>query len=167
MRQIKHNNLTIVDYKVNKNGQSVQKSYVEHQGAVAIIAINEQNQIILTKQFRYPLNRTTLEIPAGKIENGESSIEAAKRELMEETGYRVEQMELIGSYETTPGFSNQVLDIYLAKSVYRQEEKVQFGVDIDEEIDLVTCTLEDFCELEISDFKTAYAKQVVYERYIN
>ncbi len=167
MKHIKHNNLKIVDYEIAKNNKVYKKSYVEHQGAVAIIAITSEHEIVLTKQRRYPLDLETIEIPAGKIENNESSIEAAKRELLEETGYIANEIELIGSFYTTPGFSNQLLDIYWATNITKLENKEVYGVDIDEEIEVIQCKITEFKTMKISDFKTAYAQRMINERYPN
>ena len=96
------------------------REIIKHPGAVAIIAITEDKKIILVEQYRKALERTIVEIPAGKLEKGEEPAECAKRELEEETGYDCETLELINSLDTSPGFADEIVDVYFAK---RAEEK--------------------------------------------
>ena len=77
------------------NGKRAKREIIKHPGAVAIIAITEDKKIILVEQYRKALERTIVEIPAGKLEKGEEPAECAKRELEEETGYDCETLELI------------------------------------------------------------------------
>ncbi len=155
MRTIKHNNLRICDN--NK------QSYIDHQGAVAVIAI-DKGKIVLVKQYRLALNQVILEIPAGKIEANESALDAAKRELHEETGYITDELKFVGKYYTTPGFSNQVLHFYYTDSILKINSQKIYGVDDNEQIKVELVELKKFInEKNIIDFKTEYAKKVIYE----
>lgn len=96
------------------NGKKACREIVEHPGAVSIVPILEDGTVILVKQFRAPINRVTLEIPAGKLEPGEAPEHCAARELAEETGYTAGRLEHKGTFYTTPGFSNEIMYLYIA-----------------------------------------------------
>lgn len=101
------------------------REIVEHQGAVAIVALTDDDKVVLIKQFRKPIEQVIWEIPAGKLEIGENPKDCAIRELKEETGYSVDSLKLIHKYYTTPGFSNQLVFIYLAKNLTPGESHLE------------------------------------------
>lgn len=108
----------------NKN-KSV-RELVEHSGGVSILAQNEEEKILLIKQYRYPIDEIIYEIPAGKIEAGEKAVECAKRELREESGYQAEKFIKLFEIFPTPGYSTEKIQIYKA-------ENLKFvGQDLDE-----------------------------------
>ncbi|HCB11097.1 MAG TPA: hypothetical protein DEO94_02930 [Cyanobacteria bacterium UBA11991] len=82
-----------------------------------MVALTNDNKIILVKQFRYPLKRTILEVPAGKLEKDENPDDAAKRELEEETGYRAKNWKSLGYINTTPGICTEKLYLYFASDL--------------------------------------------------
>jgi len=94
-------------------GQST-REVVEHTGAVGVVAIDKDEHIILVRQFRKPVNRVMLEIPAGTLFTGEDPLQCAQRELREETGYSAQTWTKILSYFSTPGFCNEQLHLFLA-----------------------------------------------------
>jgi ADP-ribose pyrophosphatase len=96
------------------DGKIATREKVEHPGAVAIVPVTENNEVILVKQYRYPVEEIIIEIPAGKLDDKEPSIECAKRELQEETGVINGKMILLATIYTTPGFSNEKMDIFIA-----------------------------------------------------
>jgi ADP-ribose pyrophosphatase len=99
------------------DGRRRAREVVRHPGAVAIVPLLEedgQRKVILVRQYRAPLDKELLEIPAGTLEPGESPLECAKRELSEETGYRARRWGKIAGFYTTPGFCDERLHIYLA-----------------------------------------------------
>lgn len=96
------------------DGTKGTREVVEHPGAVAIVAVDKENYVYLVRQFRSPIEKEILEIPAGKLDEGETPEECARRELQEEIGQNPREMEKLLSYYTSPGFSNEVLHIYLA-----------------------------------------------------
>ena len=106
----------IINVKVDEvelpTGTRSSREVVEHPGAVAVIAMNEDGLIVLVEQFRYPAGETLLEIPAGKLDPGESPVECALREMVEETGYQPETLTLLSKIYTTPGFSNEVIYLF-------------------------------------------------------
>ena len=130
------------------------REIIEHKGAVAIVAITDDNKIILVRQYRKAIEDVLFELPAGKIEIGENPLDCAIRELKEETGYSAERLKLIHKYYTTPGFSNQLVFIYLAKGLIPGTQKLEedeflevHEIDLDEAYKMVY-------ENEICDSKT-------------
>ena len=111
---------------VETPNKGYQKSeIIEHKGAVGIVAITNDNKIVLVKQYRKAIEKELFELPAGKIEIGESPLDCAIRELKEETGYSAKNLKLIHKYYTTPGFSNQLVFIYLAQNLTPGESHLE------------------------------------------
>ena len=92
------------------------REIVEHPGAVAVVAMTVDNKIVMVKQYRKPVEDFLWEIPAGKLEKDELPEDCARRELEEETGYQSELVEHLLSFFTSPGFSNEILHIYIAQN---------------------------------------------------
>ena len=103
------------------NGKESWREVVHHPGASAVVAIDEENRIIMEKQFRYALNDYLLEIPAGKLDAGEDPLVCAKRELEEETGIIASEWISLGTIATSPGFCNEVIHLYVAKGLSKGE----------------------------------------------
>ena len=100
------------------NGHRATREWIEHPGASAIIPLLPDNQIILVRQFRYPVGKVTLEVPAGKLDKvGEDPLECAKRELSEETGYTAGKIWKLTTIATTVGFSNEYIHLYAASDL--------------------------------------------------
>jgi ADP-ribose pyrophosphatase len=139
---------------VEVENQGYQKrEIVEHCGAVGIVAINDNNEVVLIKQFRKAIEKVIWEIPAGKLEVGENPKECAIRELKEETGYEAENLKLIHKFFTSPGFSNQKVYIYLATGLTVGEHSLD-----DQSLEVYKIDLEDAYNMvmknEIEDAKT-------------
>lgn len=100
-----------------ENGKIVRREVVEHPGGVGILPVDDEGNCYMVRQFRYPFSRQLLEIPAGKLEYGEDPLECAVRELGEETGLTAGEMIPLGRCLTSPGFSSEVLHIYLARAL--------------------------------------------------
>ncbi|NMB08327.1 MAG: NUDIX hydrolase [Tissierellia bacterium] len=142
------------------------REIVEHPGSVGIIAITDDGHLVLVKQFRKPVEKTLLEIPAGKIEINEEPKETALRELYEETGYRAEKIEYLFEFYTSPGFSNEKMYLFLATELIEGNAEPED----DEYIEIEKIKLEDLIEMilkgEIVDSKTIIG--IYYgERYIS
>ncbi len=99
------------------DGKKSFREVVKHSGGVVIIALKDENTILMVKQFRYPINKTVLELPAGKLEKDENPFCAAQRELEEETGYCANSWKSLGYINTSPGFSDEKLYLYLAEDL--------------------------------------------------
>jgi ADP-ribose pyrophosphatase len=94
------------------NGAETTREVVRHPGAVAVVALKEDN-ILLVRQYRYPIEQITLEIPAGKLDKGEAPLVCAERELREETGYSG-KLTFVGKFYSTPGFSDEIMHLFVA-----------------------------------------------------
>jgi ADP-ribose pyrophosphatase len=110
---------------VDFNGEQLVREYVDHPGAVAIIALNERMEVLLIKQYRHPVGAYLWEIPAGlKDVPGESALDAAQRELFEESGWVATSWEDLTSFYTTPGGNNEEITIYLARDLSYRGHKL-------------------------------------------
>jgi ADP-ribose pyrophosphatase len=143
------------------NGKTSKREIVKHPGAVAIIAMTEDERILMVRQYRKPLERTLVEIPAGKLEKGEEPAETARRELEEETGYVCETLTPLLSFYTSPGFADELVHLFVAEKLSKKEDAAP--LDEDEFVDILEITLEEAVtmleEKQIYDAKTAYAVQ--------
>jgi len=140
------------------NGNVVKWDYIHHKGAAAVVAVNDNGELLMVRQYRNALDRYTLEIPAGGLnDKDEPTLDAAKRELEEETGYYTENLELLITIRTTVAFCNEKIDIYLAKNLIPSKQ----NLDEDEFISIETYTLETLIDKifsgEIEDSKTIAA----------
>lgn len=141
------------------DGNVSKREIVHHPGAVAIIALTKDNKILLVKQFRKPLEKTIIEIPAGKLEKGEDPLECAKRELEEETGYKAMNLKFVTSFYTSPGFADEIIHIYFTDDI----EVGEVNFDDDEFLALIEVSLQEAEQLIeqqlIHDAKTVFAIQ--------
>ena len=139
------------------NGKEAWREVVHHPGASAVVAIDENNRIIMEKQFRYALNDYLLEIPAGKLDKGEDPLVCAKRELEEETGIIASEWISLGTIATSPGFCNEVIHLYVAKGL----SKGEIHWDEDEYVEVERYTFDELLqrisEEKIKDSKTLSA----------
>ena len=100
------------------NGHKAVREWIKHPGASAIIPLLPDNQIILVRQFRYPVSKVTLEVPAGKLDvEGEDPVECARRELSEETGYTAGKIWKLTTIATTVGFTDEYIHLYAASDL--------------------------------------------------
>ena len=140
------------------NGGEAYREWVKHPGAAAVIPLTDQGEIILVRQYRYPIDEVTLEIPAGKLDvSGEDTLECAKRELSEETGYTAQEYNFLSKLATSVGFSDEVIYIYAAKGL---KAGIQH-TDEDEFINVVKVPLAEAVEMvldgRINDGKSVTA----------
>ncbi|GIP20183.1 MULTISPECIES: NUDIX hydrolase [Paenibacillus] len=138
------------------DGSTGEREIVKHPGAVAVLAVRN-GRLLLVDQFRQSIGRGELEIPAGKLEKGEDPLEAAKRELQEETGYSAGKTSLLHSFYTSPGFADELIHLYLAEDL----KKGKASPDEDEFLEVHEITLQEakkyISEGWISDAKTIMA----------
>jgi len=102
-----------VDTVKMASGRETTREIVEHSDCVAIIAIDADDNVLLVNQFRKPVERELLEIPAGGIEPGEDPVATVRREMSEETGYLPRKVERLGGFYSTPGYCTEYLYLYL------------------------------------------------------
>ncbi len=143
------------------DGNTSKREIIKHPGAVAVIAVTDEGKIIMVEQYRKAMERSLVEIPAGKLEPGEDPAHSAARELEEETGYGCAEMEHLTSFYTSPGFADEIVHMYVAHGLRKIEQPA--GTDDDEFVELMELTLEEAVQYElegkIKDAKTAYAVQ--------
>jgi ADP-ribose pyrophosphatase len=138
------------------NGETAKREIIRHPGAVAVLALLD-GKLLVVEQFRKPLEKAQVEIPAGKLDGGEAPETAALRELEEETGYRANKLIHLSSFSTSPGFADEIVHLYFA------DELVKGEVHLDDE-EFLTCeaiTLDQALKYiedgRISDAKTVLA----------
>ena len=127
-----------------QNGEQVAREVVEHPGGVGIVPVTKDNKVLMVRQFRYPMEEEVLEIPAGKLSEGEDPFECAVRELSEETGCTAGKYIDLGASYPSPGFCKEILYIYLALDLQQGEMHLDENellsvepIDIDELIDKI------------------------------
>lgn len=137
------------------NGKEATRDIVLHPGASVVVPINEKGELYMVKQFRKPLDITTLELPAGKLDSvGEDPRLCAERELMEETGLRAESLEHLISIHTTPGFCNEVIHMYTATGLNQGEACTDEDEFLDVEKIHISELVNMVLEHKITDAKT-------------
>ena len=147
------------------NGQESTREYIKHVGAVAVVAMDNDGKIAVEHQFRYPFGTELMEIPAGKLDyEGEDPLEAAKRELREETGITASQFEYLGPFYPTCAYSTEVIHLFFAWDLSFGEREL----DEDESINVEMIDLNKMLELifkgKIPDGKTQAAVLQVIAR---
>lgn len=147
-----------VDQVVLPSGRKAEREVISHKGAVGLIPITEDNNLILVRQYRHPISGELIEIPAGKLDSGEKPIECARRELCEETGMISDKLTELAQFYTTPGYSNEFFYLYLAECL----KTVDYHEQPEEEIiGTMTLTFDKALDMidsqEIKDGKTIAA----------
>jgi ADP-ribose pyrophosphatase len=107
-----------------KDGTISKRICIDHPQAAAIVPLISDDELIMVRQYRYALKRETLEIPAGKIDKGESAEECIKRELAEETGFEAKVIKWLYTYAPAVGYSNELIHLYLGSDLEKLENKV-------------------------------------------
>ena len=137
------------------NGRKAFREFLDHPGAVGIVPFLADGSILLVRQYRHPVGRVTLELPAGKLDKGEAPLVCARRELREETGYSARRFTPLLKYWPTPAFSNELLRLYVAEGLSPGRSRP----DADEFLEVVRMPFKKALDLvrsgEIRDSKTA------------
>lgn len=140
------------------DGEHALREYIKHWGAVCIVPLTDDGKVIMERQYRYANSRTVIEIPAGKLDSPtEDRLEAAKRELREETGFSADHWTNLGGFISAPAYSNEYITMYLATGLHRGEQHL----DKEEFLDVYEVPLEDLVDSimqgHIEDVKTIAA----------
>lgn len=143
-----------VDTIRQASGGTTIREVVLHPGGVAAVPVLDDGRIVLVRQFRYPLGEFILEIPAGKLDSGQSPDETIARELEEEIGYRAASLTRQTDFYTTPGISNEVIHLYVARNLTKCDQSLEEGEHITIEVYPVDECLEKIKTGEIRDGKT-------------
>jgi ADP-ribose pyrophosphatase len=109
------------DHATDPDGFEIQRGIVQHPGSAVIMPVDAKKRILLVKQYRLPARRFLWELPAGKIDAGETPLQAAKRELKEETGCKAKQWTKLAEFYPSPGFLAEKMTIYLAQELVEGE----------------------------------------------
>ena len=155
-----------IDHVTNRlpNGRTAAREVARHIGASAVVPVDDDGNVWLVRQFRAPIDRVLLEIPAGKLDaKDEDRLLAARRELAEETGLTAERWTHLTDIVTTPGFSDEKISLYLARGLRAGESHP----DDDEFLNVVRVPLKDLVAAimrgEIADAKTVCAVMMAWE----
>ncbi len=136
------------------DGKETSREYIKHPGAVVIIPVLDDGSILLERQFRYPVNQVIIEFPAGKIDPGEASLDCAKRELLEETGYTANDWQFVCTIHNAIAYSDEHLDIFLARDLKEGQSQPDEG----EFLETFTASIDEMLawikEGKITDVKT-------------
>ncbi len=169
-REIRAKGAVIELYKdtVEVNGTIAEWDYIHHDGAAAVVAVNDDGKLVMVRQYRNALDRATLELPAGKLDApDEPTLECAKRELEEETGYYSEDFEYLLTVNTTIAFCDEKIDIYLARNLKKSKQHL----DAEESIDVEFWEVEDLKQLiyegKMTDGKTVAAIMTYAQKYLS
>ena len=147
------------------NGEKAGREYIKHVGAVCIVALTDDNKVIVERQYRYPMQDVTIEIPAGKLDSkNEDPLEAARRELREETGAVAERMTYLGKFYPTPAYSDEVIHMYLAEGLDFGEQSLDDDEFLTTELLPITDLANDILSGKIPDGKTQAAILAVCRR---
>lgn len=136
------------------DGREAAREYVVHPGAVMVVAILPDGQLVLERQYRYPVRQTMIEFPAGKLDAGEGGLACARRELLEETGYTAKRWAKAGIMHPVIGYANEIIEIWFAHDLTLGERHLDEG----EFLDVFTAPLEQLEDWvrdgRITDVKT-------------
>ena len=143
-----------MDRALDPDGFEIKRAIVQHGGSAVVMPVDERQRILLVRQYRLPARRYLWEIPAGRIDEGETPLQAARRELREETGYRARNWRKLAIFYPSPGFLAEKMTIYLATDL-KEGEKAPME---DERIEMRWYTPEEIDKMirnfEIIDAKT-------------
>ena len=150
------------------NGNVVHWDFVKHNGAAAVVPITDDGKVVMVRQFRNALDRETLEIPAGGLDSlDEPTLDAAARELEEETGYKSNDLVFLITVATTVAFCNEKIDIYLARNLIQSKQ----NLDEDEYVEVEEYTVDELADMiyagKINDSKTIAAIMAYKNKYVN
>lgn len=142
------------DKVILPNGKTSTREWIKHPGAVCMIPRLPDNKIALIRQYRYPVNKEMIELPAGKLEENENPVTCAKRELEEEIGYKSEKLTFLTNLHPAIGFADEIMGLYLAEDLIQTTS----NKDEDEFLELIPTSLNKAVEMvwkgKITDVKT-------------
>lgn len=153
------------DVALDPDGFEITRAVVQHAGSAVVMPVDEKNRVLLVKQYRLPALRSLWELPAGRVDPGETVLQAARRELGEETGYRARKMQKLAEFWASPGFVAEKMTIYLATGLTAGEQAPME----DERIEMRWFTVAEMDKL-ISSGKMLDAKTMIgflkWQRYL-
>lgn len=139
------------------DGQSTTREYVVHPGAAAMVPVFADQRVLVERQFRYPVGATFVEVPAGKLDAGETALQTARRELAEETGYRAREWALLTRLHTAIGFSDEAIDVFLCRDLEHAGQRLDDGEFLEIEIVTLGWLVDELRAGRLTDVKTQIA----------
>lgn len=141
------------------DGSQATREYIRHPGAVAVIPLLDDGRLVLVRQYRYPIGRVLLEFPAGKLEDGEPTLECGRRELLEETGYTAAEWAYAGAIHNAAAYSSEAIHLWFARGLVAGPQQLDRG----EFVEVVTLGVDELDALamrgELPDVKTMIGLQ--------
>ncbi len=127
-----------IRFEINKflmpNSMVGEFGIIRHPGAALAVPITKSGEVIILRQYRFACSRRILEFPAGTLEEGESPLDSIKREIQEESGYSAERWDNLGEMLPCPGYSDEIIHLFLARNLTKLEEKPEGDIDEDIEV---------------------------------
>ena len=146
------------------NGRDTEMAFIRHPGSTAVVPLLDDTTIVMEVQYRHPVGEYVLEIPAGTLEPGESPLNCANRELIEETGFRAQELIELGKIHMIPAYSDEEIHVFIAKGLTPAKQ----NLDPDEIIEVVTYPLEKALQMidegKITDALTILSIQMTWIR---
>ena len=155
------------DDVVLEDGSSADRDVVHHNGGACVVALTDDQQVYLVKQFRYPHHAVTMEIPAGKLEEGEDPADCGRRELLEEVGCTCDDFSFLGKLLPTPAYDTEVIYIYLAKGLHKAQQSLDDGEFLDVEKMPLADAVKLVMDGTIADAKTQIGLLKAYLKSTN
>lgn len=139
------------------DGKTSSREYILHPGAAVMIPVLKENRVVMVRQYRHAVGEIFWEFPAGKIDSGEKSIETAKRELKEETGYVAKDWRYLTTIHPVIGYANEKIDLFIAQDLTLEQAQLDHG----EFLEVVEVAIDDLLGMvrrgEVTDVKTQIA----------
>lgn len=139
------------------DGGTATREFIQHPGAVVVVALLDDGQMVLERQYRHPMARVMIELPAGKLDAGEGGLACARRELLEETGYVAREWACAGQMHPCIGYSDEFIEIWFARGLTQQQRSLDEG----EFLDVITATPQQLLQWcrdgQVTDGKTLSA----------
>lgn len=146
------------------NGRHTEMAFIRHPGSIAVVPLREDHSVVMELQYRHPVGEYLFEIPAGTMEPGESPLDCARRELIEETGFRAQQFIKLGKIHILPAYSDEEIHIFIANGLTPAKQ----NLDPDEIIEVVTYPLEKAVQMidegKITDALTILSIQMAWNK---
>jgi ADP-ribose pyrophosphatase len=144
------------------NGRNTEIAFIRHPGSIAVVPLLEDHSVVMELQYRHPVGEYLFEIPAGTMEPGESPLECAQRELIEETGFRAQEFIKLGKIHIIPSYSDEEIHVFIANGLIQAKQ----DLDPDEIIEVVTYPLEQAVRMigegKITDALTILSIQMAW-----